>query len=130
MATKTEQAQALFATASDTTATRLARVEAIAQIREIKTKSKMSWDKLGVDADLLAQVKAALEGTESTVETTVETTEAPAAKGRKHSDTRATALKLLDEAAGKTRKEKIELLMEKMSITKFNAAYYVDRVAK
>lgn len=128
MATKTEQAQALFATASDNTATRLARVEAIAQIREIKTKSKMSWDKLGVDADLLAKVKAALEGAEAT--TTETTVEAPAAKGRKHSDTRATALSLLDGAAGKTRKEKIELLMEKMSITKFNAAYYVDRVAK
>lgn len=107
--TKKEQIAALMETIR--TARNGDRKNAWKRIQEVKKASKVSFNKLGLTDEDLAQIPSLLVA-------------------NKVRDVRATALTLLGEVASEGRSAKIKYLVEKMGITKYNAMYYVDRVAK
>lgn len=125
--TNAETALALAKTAMDLTIAPAKRKDAWVQLTELKRKTKVSYAKLGISADDIRAMLAAMESGEVT-EPAAEP--AVARSGRKTSDTRRRAADILNTIPDASRADKIKALMNDLQITKFNAAYYVDRVFK
>lgn len=91
-------------------------------LNDLKRRAKVSFAKLKISDEMLANIQAALE---------VRNEERVAKRrGAKISDTRVQALELLTNAGDVSRSEKIKLLVESMNMSRYNASYYVDRVLR
>lgn len=89
---------------------------------DLKRRAKVSFAKLRISDEMLANIQAALE---------VRNEERVAKRrGAKISDTRVQALELLANAGDVSRADKIKLLVESMNMSRYNASYYVDRVLR
>lgn len=99
------------------------------EIQAIKQAAKVSYERLGLDADEVQEV-ADLANTPADFQDNAQTTDPLAVAEKPVKAKKAKALELIAEAkrAGASRKDTVENLMTVMAITNANAAYYYDRV--
>lgn len=143
---KTMQIVNLMRAAGDAGNTVANRVAALNAAKALKRSMKISFEKVGVSADEVAKLEAELNVTEAaealpeavniapTEPTEVEVAQAPvpaaerSKAGRKPGRLREQVMAEIEQMSGVSRKDRIQILMDKFGITKYNAAYYVDRV--
>lgn len=133
---KTAQILNLVAEASNTANTTEVRIAALQNAKALKRSMKISFEKIGLSTNDVAKLEETLTINTNTnnnvvnevVETEIAETAPKSKGGRKPGRLREQVMAEIELMSGVARKDRIKTLMDKFGITKYNAAYYVDRV--